>query len=217
VPPSTVALGSLAGLLVFGASCEPKCERLPPGANDDATGKGEPPRLVDGEFVSSTVVELAFSEPLAPVDAVDPEKFRLGVVVLRTRRENGRCSRTIEYCDLSSDLDEYRCGGYSYYGGTDEPTRVTALELDDEDPSRLQLRITPPLTQERCLQLETSENKVGIQVFFSAGDAPTVTDRDGEELADIAPHWVLSGDIRTSTDDFDALERWVPIPCPAHF
>jgi hypothetical protein len=216
VPPSTVALGSLAGLLVLGTSCEPKCERTPPGPDGDATGEGQRPRLVDGEFASSTVVELAFSEPLAPVDAVDPEKFRLGIVVIDTHRENGRCFRDIRYCDLSSELDS--CGGYFYsYGSNLEPTRVTALELDEDDPSRLQLRITPPISQERCLQLESSEHKNGIQVFFSKGDEPTITDLDGEKLDDIAPHWVLSGDLQTTTDDFDALERWVALACPESF
>lgn len=215
VPPRTLVLGSLAGLLAFGTSCEPKCERLPPGPDGDETGKGERPHLVEGQFASSTVVELAFSEALAPVDAVDPEKFRLGIVELETERVSGRCRKSVEYCDLSTNFSEYGCGvGYS---GLADPTRVTALDLDDDDASVLQLRIDPPLSQELCLRIDDSENKVGIQVFFSAADAPTVEDLDGESLADIAAHWVLGEDARTEQDDFDALHHWVPIACPEHF
>lgn len=220
MPPSTAALRSLAGILAFAPACEKKCEKLPPSPSTATTGRGEAPRLVDGTFVAGDVVELAFSEALAPVDAVDPEKFRLGIVTLTSETYRGRCTKNVGYCDPTTPIDdEYGCG-YSYYsygGGSDTLTRVTALELDDDDPTRLRLRFAPALDRAVCLRLDYADFPAGIHVFFSAADLPTIEDRDGEALSDIAPHWVLFGESTTSREDFEGLDHWMPIPCPEHF
>jgi hypothetical protein len=217
----TAVLPALMGLLALEPGCQArKCERVPPDQDDVETGKGEPPVMLEGRFIEPDVVELAFSEALAPVDAVDPEKFRLGMVTLVTEKHRGQCSRRVSYCEVSTEIDdEYGCGygGYSY-GPEEDATRVTSLELDQDDASRLRLRITPPIEQAVCLRLEYAEiSAAGIHAFFSAADEPTIEDKHGDKLEDIAPHWVIFGAPIDTEEDFEALEHWQPIPCPDHF
>ncbi len=217
--PRTALLRTLMGLLPLAQGCErTKCERLPPEQDDDETGKGEPPVMIEGRFAQADVVELTFSEALAPVDAVDPEKFRLGMVTLVTEKHRGQCERAVSYCEISTQITEYGCGygGYSY-GNDDDATRVTSLELDEDDETLLRLRIAPPVQQDTCLRLDYVDISAGIHVFFSAADEPTIEDKSGEKLEDIAPHWVVFGNPTSSALDFEALEHWQPIPCPEHF
>lgn len=215
----TALLPTLMGFLALAPGCgRGKCERLPPEQDDEKTGEGEPPIMLEGRFVEPDVVELTFSEALAPVDAVDPEKFRLGIVTLVTEKNRGQCERRVSYCDIQTQIMEYGCGYGGYvYGDDDEGTRVTALELDEDDETLLRLRISPAVQQDTCLRLEYADISAGIHAFFSAADEPTIEDKSGEKLEDIAPHWVLFGTEIANADDFDALKHWQPIPCPDHF
>jgi hypothetical protein len=204
------------GLLAVAPACDRRCKGdLPSGPSTEPTGEGEPPRLVAARFTRGDTVELAFSEALSAVEDVDPEKFRLAATTRDEYRYRGKCMSYLYYCDLSLGVSSYGCS-YGYGYDVEPPTRVTALELDEGDASRLRLRIDPPLDPYLCLQLDDSDD-VAILMTFSSSDEPTITDLDGDELADISPRWPLSKQPTLQRDGFDDNALWLPIPCPEDF
>jgi hypothetical protein len=207
------------GLAAVGASAGCKeCEKhLPPGPSTTVDAS-EPPRLVDATFRDPSVVELVFTEPLAPVDGVDPEKFRLSAAKgdAESYRYRGRrfCYKSTYYYDLSDAIGDF--GGCDpSYEVCSPATRVIELALDDDDARRLRLTIDPPLGGYQCLQIDYAGDDAGIFVHFAAAGIPTIEDESGQALEDIAPHWVLAGARYTYREGvFPAMDVFLPIPCP---
>lgn len=211
----------LRGVLVTGlctlAAC--RCEDPPPPP--DPADADERLILLEGRFLDFERVELVFSDPLTPVDGVDPQKFRLSIARYEHTESAGGCESSSEYCELSLGLDDLGCVGCggSYSDPEEdcpEPTIVDELALDPDDDSRLHLHISPPISRLRCEQLEFVGPSANVIVHFSAFDVPTITDQGGRELEAIAPHWALSGRMTEYryAELFPALDALVPIPCP---
>lgn len=209
------------GVLVAGLCTLAACACDDPPPPPDPADADERLILLEGRFLDFERVELVFSDPLAPVDGVDPRKFRLSIARFDHIETPGGCDSSSEYCELSWGLDDLGCVlcGSSYFRPDEEcpePTLVDELTLDPDDDSRLNLHISPPISELRCEQLEFVGAAANIIVHFSSFDVPTITDQRGRALEAIAPHWVLSGDMRTfrHAEVFPALDALVPLPCP---
>lgn len=208
----------MASTTVVLGACKP-CEQPPPPPDpSDATA----PILIEGRFTEPGVVELVFSEPLAPPDGVDPKKFRLSAARGMTDEYRTGCLASTDYCDLSLGLGDYacnRCG--SYYGDDDDcpdMIEVASLELREDDPTRLVLGLSAPIRPLLCLQIDYAGDDAGIMVHYSSRDIPTVTSTDGTRVEDIAPLWVLEGERDDHQDAlFPARDAFVAIRCPEDF
>jgi hypothetical protein len=212
------ALGLGLGVVAatWSSGCK-ECEERRPPAPDLGVDAGGPPRLVGAKFLDPRTVALAFSEPLAPVAGVDPGQFRLsmakGEAYSYTYRGREQCYRSTYYYDLSDGVGRLGCD--PIYESCGPTTDVIALGIDPEDAAILRLTIDPPLDAYTCLQLDYAGDDAGIFVHFSASTMPTIVDKSGDALADIAPHWVLSGERYAYRDGmFPGMDTWLPIPCP---
>jgi hypothetical protein len=185
--------------------------------NDEECGEGSadsvsgPPTLVAARFVEQKVVRLTFSEPLAPVDGVDPASFRLSWSWYY-EGDPGYSSPYTSYYDpmllfcLSSDF----CPG--------EYTDVVELSCDPDDPSSLLLRVDA-FSQHICNNISTfmeyyEDYTSPLLVHFDAGIG-SITDLDGEPLASIAPEFVTAPDYYLTLDgNFPNYPMRIPIECP---
>lgn len=214
-----IVRGSFVGTLTV-AACQQPCDELPPSTPVDPG----PLHIERGRFLDAMRVELAFSRPLAPVDGVDPAKFRLAVARGDTDEYGRKCLSTTYYCELSLGLSDGGCGRcYTGYDSPDPdacPSRIEVVSLvrDDADPRLLQLELSAPIRPLLCLQLGYTDGDAIVQVHYSALDIPTITDEAGVALGDISPRWVLEGlDEEYHEHLFPNRDALVPIPCPEDF
>lgn len=213
------------GVMIAGCRSEP-CDEAPPVSEDP-----EAFELLGGRVIEPTLVELAFSQPLDVIDAVDPGKFRLTAALVTRSSLYGTCYADTMYCDLSRDLYPSLCGycepwdGYGagpYDEGEDlvdqpaceTPTAVVGLALDPGDASRLRLTIAPPLRTVVCEQVAYFGDDASIVVHFVEGDDDTITAIDGRRLASIAP--MVPGRYDDPREDgvFPNRAHVAPIVCP---
>lgn len=213
------ALGLALGVLGTAPGCK-DCEENWPEPLDRDVDESEPPRVRDARFLDDDTVELVFTEALASVGDVDPLKFRLSIAKGQsdeyTYRAHHYCYHYTYYADLSDGLDDESFGCNPAQDVCEQPTVVTALELDGDDPTRLRLSISPPLAPSVCLQSQYADDRGGIFVHFFGSGIPTVEDTSGQRLEDIAPHWVVNHERYVMRDGiFPAMQDWLPIPCGA--
>lgn len=187
----------------------------------------EPPRLIDGEFVNATTLELLFNEPLAPADAVDPNKWRLSMAYANEYYYYDPYTSTI-YADPGIvGTGQYYCWNecwydecYEYCYWQQEHVTVTKVTHHPSDPARIRLTLSHPMNDEHCDWIagsgwgNTSGN--GFHVHYSNNGSPHVTDLNGNALDAIAEHWVLSAsDYYDSVQgSFPSMPSLIPIACP---
>jgi hypothetical protein len=176
-----------------------------------------PPELVDARFEDLYTVVLRFSEPIAPVDDVDPAShFRLGTAFVLDDLEGGQL--TVYY-----DLSEHFGNGVPGQGGDalgpwqrHGATVVAALERGD-DPHELRLSISYPFYSYICEILTEAamlDIPAEIHVHYAQAGYPRVTDEAGNPLVDIGAWWVGDSFATTQPGVFPELDLRLPIPCP---
>lgn len=208
---------TVASTTVVLGACKPCDEPPPPPDPTSATA----PILLEGRFTEAGVVELVFSEPLAPTDGVDPKKFRLSAARSTTDEYRSGCFTSTDYCDLSIGLSDYACnscGSYTSDADCPPPIEVESLALRADEPTRLVLGLSAPIRPLLCLQIDYAGDEGGILVHYSARDIPTVTSQSGTKLADIAPRWALEPEREAYEDAlFPSRDAFVAIRCPEDF
>jgi hypothetical protein len=177
----------------------------------------QPPRVIQAELRGAgDRLQLQFSEPLAPVDGVDPNDFRLSMAMA------------------------YAYPGYAYayyydlgelFGDGDEDTGLMTITALVGEGDTLELSIHPPIEFDYCREIEREMLEAraepggrldgGLYLHYSPGERP-ITDTQGDELRPAAGEWVLRG--RAGGDDayemyFEghkarrALRHAIPIHC----
>ena len=187
----------------------------------DTTGDGDgdngvPLELTLAKFnATGQFLLLRFSEPMAPVDAVDPSDFRVSFA--RTQSYSGYYG---EY-NWSFYADPGIYYSYNYYDYT--PLVVTKVSAGNK-ATDIVLRFENALDPQVCAwlaQLEQDfENNPSLQAevalfpHYSPGAVP-VESLDGEALAPIGPDWVEydSSFMNVEGYGWPNLDPQVEIPC----
>ena len=192
------------------------------------------PRLQRSQFIDGQRIELTFSKALAPVDAVDPQKFRLSLAFgyngeffdedeMRALRYHAsyyedlgfsscRALETERYANLGPYGEiTYTDAYYSLYekcealGSTPELIDIASLELDDTDASKLVLTLTSSISDE---ELSRICGDYGSIVCEGTRTLMEANDR-GESLEDCdvgtLVHFTSGGDPTITSTDGSAL------------
>jgi hypothetical protein len=171
-----------------------------------------PPVLEHAEFEDASTLLLSFSEPLAPVDEVDPSThFRLASAFV--------LDELTVYYDLSYHFD---AGGPARAAQLDSWPRhgnavISRVERGD-DETQLRLTLAYPLEHYVCDELDEAailDIPAAIHLHYAQAAYPRVTDEAGNPLADNGAWWVaLPGIATTRPGAFDLIESRLPIACP---
>jgi hypothetical protein len=199
-------------------SCKPCATPRPvAGSPDDH----DPPIVLGARFVARDRVQLTFSEPLAPVDAVNPRQFRLSHAYSTIDGVGDRSYGTGYYYDLAG-ADVY-----------EPPLVVIKLELYAEQPEVLALTLNRPVPVDLCQQLiDTQTNldqsaatpgdprrgQVGLFVHYTTRGSDGIRDRVNNPLADLGADWALNfgGRHKTTygTEPVTRLDLLPSLLCP---
>jgi hypothetical protein len=171
------------------------------------------PEIIEAELLTGDHLRLRFSEPLAGIDGVDPNDFRLSVGMAKS----------------------YKFYSYAYYldpgDVVDGDHGLLRLSGMTSQADTLDLHLEPDFDLAYCHELMAGmiemQNEPGIKaegglfLHYSPGDR-AITDEAGNELAGIGPEWVLRGR-RGGEDAYEmyfegpqarrALRGLIPIEC----
>ena len=201
---------ALLGLAVATLGCDTK----DPDANRDEgeTGDG------DGSFalVSASLdaagqsVTLTFSEPVGPVDGVDPSAFRISWAAPTSLCGDDGCVDQTSYWDPNFYANYYI--GY-------EPSTNLSFVVDQVSAggqaTEVILHFATALEPVLCEYAMYEPEYDFLYVHYKPGDIP-LNSSDGESLAAIGPQWVeFSSPIPSMhiDGDFPNLDPKIPIPC----
>jgi hypothetical protein len=214
----------------------------PTGTTGEPLPQPGPPMLIDARFLDNLTVELFFSEPIVPPDAVDPTKFRLSIGVswggyygpygytqyLDIGQWNGDevcqeyCCYNYEYCyDYDGD------GDYCYewcYQQPGPPLKIAQVRGSSGYASRAQLVLDQSIKSQVCEQISDwldggygYSNIGGIFVHYSNNGATAIVDSDESLPLDaIAEHWVVLANQQNLSvqGQFPLMNPFIPIDCP---
>ncbi len=137
-----------------------------------------PPKIRHARLIDPRHLELVFTEPLAPVGEVDPDRFRLSV---------GMDYRYARYA-------------YAYYYDLGEAFSDKAghfRELRQPEPDRLLFELAAELDLETCEEITEMRREirldpgvrgdVGLFIHYRADGPKPVVDTQGEALAEVGP------------------------------
>jgi hypothetical protein len=197
------------------------------GDGDGDTGEvpdnGIPLELVLAKFnATGKFVLLRFSEPMAPVDGVDPGDFRISLATSWRYHYYGEIYSSTTYWDphYYFTYDYYNYNGYA-------PLKVEAVANGSKNTD-IVLRLAEPLDPGVCPSFEQLQAdyemfdelpdyqaKLGLFPHYSPG-AVNIKSADQEVLAAIGPDWVENP--WPSMDLYDEygwpnLDPEVEIPC----
>jgi hypothetical protein len=197
----------------------------PPPPPPDTT----PPALVAVDLLDPQILRLQFTEALAPVDLVNPKRFRLSVAGYRPEYYYS-LART-NYYDLevfnNQQVCDYVC--YEYYGCYYQcsylpAVPVEALDLlpDAYDPAAAILLLSNPIFTRVCQVASGFDSgfpegsRGGLFLHYAAGGAAQITDAAQLPLASIGIEWVKTSDDYRFVEalDFPDMNPFLPIPCP---
>ena len=164
---------------------------------------------------------LHFSEPMAPVDAVDPSDFRISLALTTRQVEYGKLYADSVYFDPLYYLGSYQ---YNY----DPGFLVVEAVGNGNQPNDIVLRFTTAMDAQACesfSQLEanlaeqsqdpTFEGKAALFTHYSPG-AIHLESLDGELLTAMGAAWVETDEIFMDLPDewsWPHLVPQLPIPC----
>ena len=185
-----------------------------------------PPALVDIEFLDPQILRLSFTEAIAPVDQVNPKRFRLSVANYRNSDYYGY-SRTlyfdpaqfnaVSYCD-------YDCYGYDCYEpcyqGPPTPVDVIDVLPDAVNPAQAVLLLAQPILPSLCQtanSLGGGAGQGGLLLHYADGGAAQITDLVGLPLAPRGKTWIVQAPIQQlmiENANFPEMSPLLPVPCP---
>ncbi|MCY1054408.1 hypothetical protein [Nannocystis sp. SCPEA4] len=193
-----------------------------------------PPALLGAKFLDPSTLQLSFTEPLAPVDTVNPKRFRLSVAQGYYGNYGGQPSTFLAdpmfynyttYCPPSPPCyyeppyNYYYCyyGPYCYNQNTGPIEPVAVLPLEG-DPTSIVLPLGVPIQPSLCSTLEALEDpnfKRVLHLHYAAGGLSQITDLSGLALPSLGDAWVkYDGDFYSYEGPaFSTLSPFLPIPC----
>jgi hypothetical protein len=196
----TLCLSFTSSLL---AGCDADDEECSEGSASSVPG---PPTLVSARIIEEKLIRLTFSEPLAPVEGVDPASFRISWAF----GEPGEYAYTSYYDPMA-----LLCGGTDYCPG--EYTDVVELRSDPCDPSSLILRVDT-FSKNLCKIIAGGmaiyEDYTSPLLPHFDANIGMITDLDGEPLASISPEFVTETNVWLDVDGyFPNYPMRIPIEC----
>jgi hypothetical protein len=182
-----------------------------------------PPALVGIEFLDPQILRLTFTEAIAPVDQVNPKRFRLSVGNYLNADYYGY-SRTLyfdpeqfnytQYCDY----DCYDCYYPCYQG---PPTAVDIADVlpDAVNPAQAVLLLAQPILPSLCNTANslTSQGRGGLLLHYADGGAAQITDLAALPLAPRGKTWVVQANdqqMQVDSAQFPEMAPLLPVPCP---
>jgi hypothetical protein len=177
--------------------------------------------LVDVDFGDDRSLVLTFSQPLASVDGVDPEAFRISLARARTELTQyyepgqfGLVEDCLEECFfddiIQEEICEQACPG--------DPAEITVATLDNaEHDYRIVLELSNAIGKPQCDWIDQSRDdnwEAGFTVAYDGDREPPVRSTSGQRLDSIMAHWVDGPDFEEVDDRFPSGTPVTPIPCP---
>lgn len=177
--------------------------------------------LVDVDFDDDRSLVLTFSQPLAAVDGVDPEAFRVGLARSRTELtqyyepgEFGLVEDCLEQCFFDDIIQEQVCEQVC----PGDPAEIHVDWLDNAAHAhRMLLGLSNPIGKPQCDWIDHSRDdnwEAGFTVHYDGEREPPVRSTSGQRLESIMAHWVDGGDFEEVDDRFPSGIPVTPIPCP---
>ena len=180
-----------------------------------------PPQMIAVELLDPQILRVTFTEAIAPVDLVNPKRFRLSVG--RYRPAYYYSSQRTVYYDLGV-FNTPECDYYyepCYY---EPPLPVDALDVlpDAYDPAQVIVLLTNPIFPRVCqIAAQAADpnppgGRGGLFLHYAAGGNAEITDLVGLPLADIGLEWIKFQEDYMAVDyaNFPELNPFLPIPCP---
>ena len=185
-----------------------------------------PPALVAIEFLDPQILRLTFTEAIAPVDQVNPKRFRLSVGNYRNADYYGYSRtlyfdpaqfNTVEYCN--DNCYDYNCY-YQCYQGPPTPVDVIDVLADAVNPAQAVLLLAQPIMSSLCqaaIQIGGETGAGGLLLHYADGGAAQITDLVGLPLAPRGKTWVVQaplGQLTVNDVQFPEMSPLLPVPCP---
>lgn len=202
----------------------------PPPPPPPPPGDVTPPGLVAVTMRDPFTLQLSFTEPVAPVDTVNPKRFRLSFAFgyagaygsqPYTRLTDPRFYNQLEYCfPCEPSPPNYYCYDdyYCYYQPSPE-LAFADLVNDYYDPTSVLLLLTTPIQPRLCETLSglTNPNFTAVlHLHYADGGLSQLTDLAGLPLPALGKFWVgYDGENYTYlAPPFSNFNPFLPIPCP---
>lgn len=205
---------------------DPTTGAPPPPPPGDVT----PPALVAAALVDPSTLQLTFTEPIAPVDTVNPKRFRLSLAAgysgvyggqPYTRLADPRFYNFTQYCfPCEPSPPYYYCYDdyYCYYSPSGD---IDVLDLVNHpyDPNSALLFLTAPIRPSLCNIVESGGSpsfEFVLHLHYADGGLSQITDLVGLPLPALGKFWVkYDGYFYTYfAPPFANFNPFLPIPCP---
>ena len=216
--------GEPGGASGSGDACDCQAEAAraeAPGSEPGSSDDRDAPRIVGARFVARDRVQLTFSEPLAPVDPVNPRQFRLSRAY------------TVKY-DPGAGYDMAYAEGYYYdLGGSDimqQPLVFVSFETYADQPEILGLTLNKAIPVETCDELAESKadlnqtagegqaGQAGVFLHYTKRGSVGIRDLAENQLEDFGGEWALHYGARHETmygsDPVMRLDLLIELECP---
>jgi hypothetical protein len=200
----------------------------PPPPPGDIT----PPALSAVTMIDPFTLQLAFTEPVASVETVNPKRFRLSLARGYFGTYGGQPATYLrdpqyynftEYCPPKPPACYYEpVPYYCYYGGCyyqqTPPIEVADLFNHYYDPALVILSLTVPIQQSLCnvLNLEDQVTDFVLHLHYASGGLAQITDLAGLPLPSMSDPWVKSQSNYynyLNSAPFSNFNPFLPIPC----
>jgi hypothetical protein len=188
-----------------------------PSTDGESSSEGDTggPNDIPFELVSAAMdatgqyVALRFSEPVAPVEGVDPSDFRISFGGYLVTCDGNDCLYQTRYIDPNFYV-EY----YILYPNNPNGRFEVELIAPGNQVTDVFLRFELPLNPSFCEFLALYPYEYGsLFVHHSPGGIP-VRSSDGELLEGIGAHWVEQPElVKYIAGNFVELDPKIPIPC----
>jgi hypothetical protein len=199
----------------------------PPDPPPPPPGDLTPPALVSAVLLDTQTLQLSFTEPIAPVDMVNPKRFRFSLAVgyfgtyggqPQTFIRDPRYFNYTQYCQPCEPPDCYYNPYYCYYQPSEE-ILVAELYNHYADPNSLLLFLTEPIRPSLCNAVnqggDTKISDAVLHLHYADGGLSQITDLAGIPLGPDGKFWVqYDGNYYVyNAPAFANFTPFVPIPC----
>lgn len=210
----------------------PPVDPPPPPPPGDIT----PPALVSVAFVDPFTLQLSFTEPVAPVDTVNPKRFRLSFAVAYLGNYGGQPNTSLrdprfynftEYCPplppgcYDYYYEPYYCyyGPYCYYQAS-PPILAADLINHYADPNSVLISLTEGIRPSLCNMIDAFQSDNGqavLHLHYADGGLAQITDLAGLPLPALGETWIKNASdfyYYPGVVGFSNFNPFLPIPCP---